>query len=68
MIDAKNLPPWERALSVLAGCVLVTWGWLAAPSTLVLAVAVVTGVGLMFRSLLGFCSGRAMVGRRPVRS
>ena len=67
MIYAKNLPPWEHGPRILAGCVLAARGWLAAPSTLVLAVAIAVGVCLM-TSLLGFCPACAMAGRRSVGS
>jgi hypothetical protein len=68
MIYSKNLPLWERALRILAGCAIIGGAWLAAPSTLILAVAIAVGAGLIATSLLGFCPGCAMVGRRPIQS
>jgi len=67
MIYVKNLPAWERMLRILAGAVAIAYGWLAAPSTLVLGIAVAVGVMLIVTSLVGFCPACAMIGRRPLR-
>ena len=31
MFYRKNLPGWERAMRVIAGIILVAWGWSAFP-------------------------------------
>ena len=65
-IFAKNLPTWERLLRLLAGAGAIGYGWLAAPSTIVLAIAIAAGATLIVTSLVGFCPACAMIGRRPV--
>jgi hypothetical protein len=67
VIYAKNLPMWERTLRILAAVGVILYGWLAAPSSLVLGIAVAVGVTLVVTSLVGFCPACAMVGRRPLR-
>ena len=52
MFYRKNLPGWERAMRVVAGLVLIAWGWMAFPATMLL-----TG-------FFGFCPMCAMGGRK----
>ena len=66
MFYAKNLPMWERLLRTLGGIGAIAYGWLAAPSSTVVLIAVAAGVTLILTSLFGFCPACAMVGRRPV--
>jgi hypothetical protein len=66
MIYAKNLPMWERMLRILAGVMAIVYGWMAAPSTLVLGIALAMGATLIVTSLVGFCPACAMVGRRAL--
>jgi len=66
MIYAKDLPAWERLLRILAGAAVIACGWLAAPSSIVFAIAIAAGATMFATSLFGFCPACAMIGRRPL--
>jgi DUF2892 family protein len=68
MIFAKNLPTWERLLRILVGGAAFAYGLLAAPSVIVMAIAMAAGVTLIVTNLIGFCPACAMIGRRPLDS
>src|SRR5579872_2421366 len=54
-IFAKNLPLWERLLRLLAGVGAIGYGGFAAPSVIVMAIAIAAGATLIVTSLIGFC-------------
>jgi hypothetical protein len=64
MFYRKNLPGWERAMRVIAGLVLIGWGWLALPATPLGYAIVAGGVTAIVTGFFGFCPMCAMVGRK----
>ena len=64
MFYRKNLPAWERAMRVIAGIVLIAWGWLAFPATPLGYAVVAGGVTAIVTGFFGFCPMCAMVGRK----
>jgi hypothetical protein len=64
MFYRKNLPGWERAMRVVAGLVLIAWGWLAFAATPLGYAIVAGGVTAIVTGFFGFCPMCAMVGRK----
>jgi hypothetical protein len=64
MFYRKNLPGWERAMRVVAGLVLIAWGWMAFPATMLGYVIMASGATTILTGFFGFCPMCAMVGRK----
>jgi DUF2892 family protein len=64
MFYRKNLPGWERALRVIAGIVLIAWGWMTFPATMLGYVIMASGATAILTGFFGFCPMCAMVGRK----
>jgi hypothetical protein len=59
----RNLPPWERALRVIAGTALAAAGFIHFDPPLGWGIAA-SGIILLATGLAGFCPACAVAGRR----
>ena len=64
MIYRKNLPGWERAVRVLAGCAMITCGLLGLKGLPVGYIIACAGVITLITGFVGYCPACAVAGRK----